>query len=216
MFTGIVEEVGQVVNFIKKSDFANIKIKCKTVLENTEIGDSIAVNGVCLTVVKKDSDSFSADISYETLERSTFKYCTVGWLVNLERALTLNKRLGGHIVQGHVDAVGKIVDIIKFKDAYKLHVSYPAEIDKYIAEKGSITIDGISLTIAKEIDNNTFEVAVIPHTFDVTNLKNKRGGDFVNIEVDVIARYIEKLLKKENNTSKLYKNIQNLMTLEDF
>lgn len=216
MFTGIVEETGKVVFFQKKSDFAKIKIKCDTVLEKTQIGDSIAVNGVCLTVVDLDEDSFSADISYETIERSTFKYCTTGWTVNLERALTLEKRLGGHLVQGHVDGIGKIVKIMEYKDAYKLQVLYPSELDKYIAVKGSITIDGISLTVASEIAANTIEVAVIPHTFVVTNLKDKKSGDYVNIEVDVIARYLEKLLKKEKDTSKLYEDIQNLMSLEDY
>ncbi|BAI80566.1 riboflavin synthase, alpha subunit [Deferribacter desulfuricans SSM1] len=216
MFTGIVEETGKVVFFQKKSDFAKIKIKCDTVLEKTQVGDSIAVNGVCLTVVDLDENSFSADISYESIERSTFKYCTTGWAVNLERALTLEKRLGGHLVQGHVDGIGKIVKIMEYKDAYKLQILYPSELDKYIAVKGSITIDGISLTVASEIAANTIEVAVIPHTFMVTNLKDKKSGDYVNIEVDVIARYLEKLLKKEKDTSKLYEDIQNLMSLEDY
>jgi len=215
MFTGIIEETGKVASIQRKGDFAVLTIKCKKVLENTKLGDSIAVNGVCLTATAITSDTFCADISYETIKKSTFADISDGSAVNLERALTLSTRLGGHLVSGHVDAVGNIERLIKNQSAYILTIRYPDEIDKYIAEKGSICVDGISLTTAK-CANGVFEVAVIPHTYEETSLKGKRQGAKVNLEVDMISRYLEKLLKSSEKTDTLIGNLSSLINQEDF
>ncbi|MGA1846917.1 riboflavin synthase [Deferribacter abyssi] len=215
MFTGIIEEIGKVKSVQNNSNSFVITIECNKVLEDTNIGDSISVNGVCLTVITMGNNFFSADISYETLNKSSLKYLKNGDVVNLERALTLTSRLGGHLVLGHVDGLGVIKGIRKMGESYILSVSYPTKLDKYIAEKGSVTVDGISLTVASQREY-TFNVAVIPHTFEFTALKYKTTGDYVNIEVDVLARYLEKLLKNEEKTSKLYENLKYLEGLEDF
>jgi riboflavin synthase len=213
MFTGIIEEIGNVVNIRRSSDSAILSINCSKVLENTEIGDSIAVNGVCLTVVTLENQIFTADISYETLNKSSMKNITKGSKVNLERALTLNTRLGGHLVSGHVDAVGTIKTIKEISNSYILSVEFPSSINKYISKKGSICIDGISLTVA-DIHSNILEVAVIPHTFENTILKYKKSGSTVNIEVDLLARYLEKLIY--NQDSNLNEKLQQLGDLEEF
>lgn len=215
MFTGIVEEVGKIASVSRKGDFAVLTVRCGKVLEGSRIGDSIAVNGVCLTVTSMSSDSFCADISYETIRKSTFADITDGSAVNLERALTLSTRLGGHLVSGHVDAVGVIEKFTQNQSAYVLTVRYPDEIDRYIAEKGSVCVDGISLTTAK-CAKGTFEVAVIPHTYEGTALKGKRQGSRVNLEVDMIARYLEKLLKSSEKTDTLMDNLSGLLNQEDF
>jgi riboflavin synthase len=196
MFTGIIEETGKIDALNIKGSSAVIRIRCTKVLEDSKIGDSIAVNGVCLTATEISGDSFSADISYETLKRTSLAGASAGTRVNLERALTLTTRLGGHIVSGHVDGLGTVDSVIPKGDSYVLRIRFPQEMDKYIAEKGSITIDGISLTVAS-LNGLTFDVAVIPHTFKETVLSDKRRGDKVNLEADVIARYLEKLIKKE-------------------
>lgn len=201
MFTGIVEEVGKINSVVKSSSSIKISIKCQKVLENSKLGDSIAVNGVCLTITDIKDNCFFADVSYETINKSSLKNIISNEPVNLEKALTLSTPLGGHLVQGHVDNTGVIASIIKKDESYTLKVNYPNSIDKFIVEKGSISIDGISLTIAKVL-NNSFEVAVIPHTFHNTTLSNKKNGDLVNLEVDMIARYAEKLLK---NSTKEYR-----------
>lgn len=215
MFTGIVEEVGSVASINRKGDFAVLTIKCGKVLEGSQVGDSIAVNGVCLTVTSMTSGSFSADISYETIRKSTFADIANGSPVNLERALTLSTRLGGHLVSGHVDAVGVIEKFTQNQSAYVLTVRYPDEIDRYIAEKGSVCVDGISLTTAK-CSGGVFEVAVIPHTYEETALKGKRQGSKVNLEVDMIARYLEKILKSSEKTDTLMDNLSGLLSQEDF
>ncbi|UOD34340.1 riboflavin synthase [Deferribacteraceae bacterium V6Fe1] len=197
MFTGIIEELGKIKNLSIKGKDASICIEAHKVIEDTKIGDSIAVNGVCLTVVKLDKNIFWADLSFETLNKSSLKNLKPSNFVNLERALTLNTRLGGHLVSGHVDCVGKIAGIDRKGDSYELKVSYSKDIDRFIAIKGSVTLDGISLTVS-DIKNNTLSVAVIPHTFENTNLKFKRAGDLINLEVDVIARYLEKLMNKSD------------------
>ncbi len=202
MFTGIIEETGKISSYVKQGSSAIVRVECSKVLENTILGDSIAVNGVCLTATKLGSNFFEADISYETIERSSLKRMLVGHVVNLERALTLSSRLGGHIVQGHVDATATIQSVIKHGNSYVLKISYPNNLDKYITDKCSVTIDGISLTVAKTV-NNILEVAVIPHTFENTNLKDKTSGDIINLEVDQIARYVEKLLKNENADARM-------------
>ena len=194
MFTGIIEETGKVISIIKTGSSAKIKIGCEKVIENTALGDSIAVNGVCLTAVSIGSNYFEADISSETLNKSSLSSVNIGAFVNLERALTLSTRLGGHLVQGHIEGAGVLNKIIKSGEFYNITVSYPNELDKYIVEKGSIAIDGISLTVVNVV-NKSFSVAVIPHTFENTNLKYKKNGDIVNLETDILARYVEKMIK---------------------
>ena len=184
MFTGIVEETG----FIKSFDGHKLIVECSKVLENTQIGDSIAIDGCCQTVVAMNANSFSADVSSETLKIT--KGFKTGECVNLERALLPQTRMGGHIVQGHIDGTGKYLGDMTFE--------VPKELDKYIVYKGSITVNGVSLTVSKN-QNNTFSVAIIPHTLENTNLKYLKIGDLVNIETDILGRYVEKFLSTKNN-----------------
>lgn len=192
MFTGIIEEVGKVRSIKKGANSAVISIDARTVLSDVHIGDSIAVNGVCLTVVSYDKSGFSADVMHETLNRSSLGNLRSGSPVNLERAMAAGGRFGGHIVSGHIDGTGKIVNIKQDDNAYWYTISADAGILRYIIEKGSITIDGISLTVAY-IDNSVFRVSIIPHTRANTNLGTKSAGDVVNLENDLIGKYVEKL-----------------------
>lgn len=201
MFTGIVEEIGVIKEFSKSRNSALIVVECKKNLEGTEVGDSIAIDGVCQTVTSLTSSSFSAQVSSETLNVTTFSNFKVGMKINLERALALNGRLGGHIVSGHVDGLGKVKKIEKLSEFYNITFEVKKDLTKYIAKKGSITVNGVSLTIA-DIVSNEFNIAIIPHTFENTSLKNLQKGDFVNIEVDILAKYIEKILSTDNNTSR--------------
>ena len=196
MFTGIIEELGKV---IRLSD-SQITISAQTVLNGTKIGDSIAVNGVCLTVIRIDKTSFDADISPETKRITTLKNLRTGSAVNLERALAADGRFGGHIVSGHIDGTGRSKYIKKDGDFYNIGIELPYELSKYVAKKGSIAVNGISLTIAG-IDENLIEIAVIPHTFENTNLKDLNIGDYVNIETDILAKYVEKFLSTSDNKS---------------
>ncbi len=184
MFTGIVEETG----FIKSFDGKRLVVECSKVLEGTKIGDSISIDGCCQTVTSMTSNTFSADVSAETL-RITKGFKT-GECVNLERALTPQTRMGGHIVQGHVDGTAKYLGDMTFEVS--------GELDKYIVYKGSITVNGVSLTVSKN-QNSTFSVAIIPHTLENTNLKYLKTGDLVNIETDILGRYVEKFLSTKNN-----------------
>ena len=184
MFTGIVEETG----FIKNFDGKKLVVECSKVLESTKVGDSIAIDGCCQTVTAMSSNTFSADVSSETLR--IIKGFKVGDCVNLERALTPSTRMGGHIVQGHVDGTAKYLGNMTFE--------VPKDLDKYIVYKGSICVNGVSLTVSKN-QNNTFAVAIIPHTLENTNLKYLKTGDFVNIETDILGRYVEKFLSTQNN-----------------
>lgn len=184
MFTGIVEEIG----IIKSFDGKRLVVDCSKVLENTKLGDSIAIDGCCQTVVSMNSNTFSADVSTETLKIT--KGFTTGAKVNLERALTPSTRLGGHFVQGHVDGTAKYLGNMTFEISQ--------ELDKYVIYKGSITVNGVSLTVSKN-QNKTFSVAVIPHTLENTNFKNLKVGDIVNIETDILGRYVEKFLYSQNN-----------------
>lgn len=193
MFTGIIEEKGTVLSLKLSGNSGTIKIKAKTVLQDCNIGDSIAVNGVCLTVTSKDTESFTADVMAETVRRSNLSELKSNSKVNLERAMTLNKRFGGHIVSGHIDGKGTITQITKEENAIWYKISSTPEILKYIIQKGSITIDGISLTVAKVSDTD-FSVSVIPHTAEVTTLSSKTKGDIVNLENDIIGKYVEKLI----------------------
>ena len=200
MFTGIVEETGEIKNFIRYSNGAEVEVACKKVLEGTKIGDSISINGVCETVTSVSQSGFRAKISDETLCVTTFSNFRQGDIVNLERALTLNSRLGGHIVSGHVDCIGKLVNIENLSDFYNLEFEIPSEQEKYVVYKGSITVNGVSLTVAK-VNGNVFEIAVIPHTYENTNLKGLNVGNFVNIETDILGKYVEKMLSVRDNKS---------------
>lgn len=208
MFTGIIEEIGTVKSFSKDTNGATVCIECHTVLENTKLGDSIAINGACQTVTDLTNTTFSARVSDETLSVTNFANFKTGSQVNLERALTLNSRLGGHIVSGHVDCCGKYISIEQLTDFYNLTFEVPESNAKYIIHKGSVTVNGISLTVAK-IERNMFTVAIIPHTYSNTNLKNLSLGDSVNIETDILGKYIEKFLSaKDNNNSISMKFLQ--------
>ena len=193
MFTGIIEELGRVHSVEQNGENARIVIEARTVTEGTKHGDSIAVNGVCLTALDVTSNSFAADVSKETLERSTLGRLKPNSPVNLERAVTPATRLGGHIVQGHVDATGKFLEAVDHGGSWTVRIAYPPEIAQYLVFKGSVTVEGISLTIAALADNH-FDIAVIPKTWEVTNFSHLRPGDEVNIEADVIAKYVERIL----------------------
>ena len=193
MFTGIIEELGHVREIERRGEDARIVIEARTVTEDSHDGDSISVNGVCLTVVDVKPDSFAADVSKETLFRSTLGYLKPGSPVNLERAVTPATRLGGHIVQGHVDARGKFLGSENHGDSSTFRFAYPKEIARYLVLKGSVAVEGISLTIANLTDDH-FEIAVIPKTLEVTNFPLLQAGDEVNLEADVIAKYVERML----------------------
>ena len=192
MFTGIIEEVGMLKELSIGNGFGVMEIKCSRVLEDTKIGDSIATNGVCLTVREKSSDSFKAEVMGETLAKSNLGSLKVGDKLNLERALRLSDRLGGHIVSGHIDGVGKIVSIKEERDGTWFTISAPKDVLKYIIYKGSIGIDGISLTVA-DVTDEVFKVSVIPHTIENTILIDKQINSKVNLECDLIGKYIRKI-----------------------
>ena len=193
MFTGIIEELGSVRSIEERGENARIVISARLVTEGTNHGDSISVNGVCLTALDVRPDSFAADVSKETLQRSTLGSLRPGSPVNLERAVTPATRLGGHIVQGHVDARGRFTAVEDHGESWTVRISYPKEIGRYLVFKGSVAVEGISLTIAG-LSDDQFEVAIIPKTWEVTNLSHLKPGDEVNLEVDIIGKYIEKLL----------------------
>lgn len=203
MFTGIIEELGTVRSLAISGSSGQIRIKASKVLENTKIGDSIAVNGVCLTVVTLESDGFTADVMAETVRRTSFADLKNGSPVNLERAMAADGRFGGHIVAGHVDGTGKISSLKKEENAVWVTINAGDDILDLVVEKGSITIDGISLTVAG-VGEGYFQVSVIPHTGKETNLLGKKPGDLVNLETDIVGKYIRKLMgleKKENEKS---------------
>ena len=193
MFTGIIEELGSVRSVEERGENARIVIEAHLVTEGTNHGDSISVNGVCLTALDIHANSFAADVSRETLLRSTLGSLKPGTPVNLERAVTAATRLGGHIVQGHVDARGEFVSVQDHGDSWTVRIAFPPEIARYLVFKGSVAVEGVSLTIAN-LDENYFEIAVIPKTWEVTNLSRLKPGDGVNLEVDVIGKYVERLL----------------------
>jgi riboflavin synthase len=194
MFTGIIEELGSVRSIEMRGDNARMVIAANVVTEGTNHGDSIAVNGVCLTALDVRRDSFAADVSRETLSRSTLGNLKPGTPVNLERAVTPATRLGGHIVQGHVDARGTFTGVEDHGESWTVRIGFPKEIGRYLVFKGSVAVEGISLTIANLADD-FFEVAIIPKTWEVTNLSQLKPGDGVNLEVDVIAKYVERLVQ---------------------
>ena len=196
MFTGIIEETGRVKTITQN----RITVEAKIVTEDTKPGDSIAVNGVCLTVTKIGKDFFDADISPETLRVTALDNLKSGSLINLERAVQVGARLGGHIVTGHVDGTGSGKYIKKEGGFYNIAIEIPSELTKYVVKKGSITVNGMSLTVA-DINTDIVSIAVIPHTFENTNLKNLQVGENVNIETDILAKYVEKFLSTSDNKS---------------
>lgn len=193
MFTGIIEELGHVREIEPRGEDARLVIEAGTVTSGSHDGDSISVNGVCLTALDVKPDSFAADVSKETLFRSTLGKLQAGSPVNLERAVTPETRLGGHIVQGHVDATGKFIGSENHGDSWTFRFGYPKEIARYLVFKGSVAVDGISLTIAN-LTNDYFEIAVIPKTLELTNFSALEPGDEVNLESDIIAKYVERIL----------------------
>lgn len=192
MFTGIVEEIGRIKQIQHGQHSAVLTIEAGKVLEDVHLGDSIAVNGICLTVTTFGENYFTADVMHETLNRSSLSGLKTGSRVNLERAMAANGRFGGHIVSGHVDGVGKVVNIRKDDTAIWYTIQAESKILRYIVEKGSITIDGISLTVAN-VNAEEFAISAIPHTVEVTTLRERRVGDSVNLENDIIGKYVEKL-----------------------
>lgn len=194
MFTGIVEEMGVVKELRRGTDAARLTISASTVLDGTVVGDSISVNGVCLTVVEKSGTSFSADVAQETLKVTNLGEIRIGQRVNLERAMTLSARVGGHLVTGHVDSVGMIKEKRQEGNSWRIFITAPESALRYIIKKGSIAVDGISLTVA-DLEKDRFCVAVIPHTAQVTTLGLKSPGESVNLETDLIGKYVERLLQ---------------------
>lgn len=194
MFTGLIEEVGKVLDIVVKNDIWTITIECEKIVNNISIGDSVAVNGVCLTVKEFNSNSFKVDVMAETIRKTNIEFLKIDSKVNLERALRVGDRLGGHMVSGHIDGIGVIEGFEKEGDAIQVSVSATGGILKYVVYKGSVAIDGISLTV-NYVDDEIFKVSIIPHTKEVTTLTKKKVKDLVNIECDVVGKYIEKFLK---------------------
>lgn len=195
MFTGLIEEQGEIIKLDRKGSNLDIGIKASLILEDMKIGDSIAIDGVCQTITKINSDNFEVTAIDETLKLTNFNSYKIGDKVNLERCLKPNDRLGGHIVQGHVDAIGELISIEDMNGSYELNVKIPQSLNKYIIHKGSIALNGISLTVAAITDNQV-KVCIIPKTWEATNLSTLDPGSPINIEVDQIAKYIEKLTIK--------------------
>ena len=213
MFTGIVEEVGKVDNIKKGVKSSIITVTANKIFEDIHIGDSIAVNGVCLTVTNFNDNTFTADVMNETLSRSSLGELSKGSYVNLERAMPINGRFGGHIVSGHIDGTGEITNIQKDDNAIWYTVKANDSLMKYIVEKGSIVIDGISLTVAK-VSDKKFSVSIIPHTASQTILSHRKIGDNVNLENDIIGKYVDKLINFRSD-NKAQSNITREFLIEN-
>lgn len=196
MFTGIIEEVGTVTGIERGDGAARYTVAAETVSQDACIGDSITVNGACLTLVERKGQELSFDVVYETIQRTAFGSLAIGDLVNMERSLQANGRFSGHIVQGHVDGTGTIASIREVEGSYYVYVTALNSLMRYVVRKGSIAIDGISLTVV-EADDKTFSVAIIPYTWEHTNFHTRRAGDIVNLETDIIGKYVEKLVGGE-------------------
>lgn len=194
MFTGLIEEVGSVLRLTKVAHGAHLHVRATTVLEETRIGDSIAVNGACLTVVTMNGGSFAVDCMPETLEHTTIGSLHSGDAVNLERAMMLGDRLGGHLVLGHVDAVGEVLSVKVRSNAWEIRITLPPTLRGFVAPKGSITVDGISLTVT-DVTDHDFGLGIIPHTLGVTTLATVKAGRLVNLEADVLARYVKQAME---------------------
>lgn len=210
MFTGLIEEVGRIVSTVRSRNIFEVVVEAGTVLEDLKIGDSIAISGVCQTVTDLGNSTFTVQAVEETLARTTFGKLKKGDPVNLELALRLNDRLGGHIVQGHVDGVGRVTSVQKLGENVLMSIAPETPLEKYIAEKGSIAIEGISLTVTFA-RRGEFGVSIIPHTFKTTTLTSIRRGDEVNLETDIFAKYIEKLMMGKS----VNKSALRLDTLQD-
>lgn len=207
MFTGIIEEVGHIVSVTIRGKSMDLTVEATTIIDDITIGDSISIGGVCQTVTEIGDSTFAVQAVEETIKRSTFRKLKKGSAVNLERALRLEDRLGGHLVQGHVDGTGRITSKKEYADNVLLSVTPETGLDRYIVEKGSISIDGISLTVSYT-KSGEFGVSIIPHTYKSTTLATIRTGDLVNLETDIIAKYIEKLL--EGKTSLTINHLKEL------
>lgn len=194
MFTGIIEELGRIVDVERRDAGARVTVAAELVTSDISNGDSIAVNGVCLTAIDLSNGSFAADVSPETLDKTTLSSLAPGSYVNLERALLPTTRFGGHIVQGHVDATGTFISATQTGDFYTVKIGFPDELAHYFVHKGSAAVEGISLTIAS-LDQNSFDIAVIPKTWEMTNLSHLAPGDTVNLEADIIAKYVERMMR---------------------
>ncbi|MDP9160140.1 MAG: riboflavin synthase [Acidobacteriota bacterium] len=203
MFTGIIEEVGRVPSVSNQRGGRRLIVEASQVTRELREGDSVAVSGVCLTALEITPSSFAADLAQETWDVTSFSRIKKGALVNLELPLRANGRFGGHIVQGHVDGMGKLIALDRLQAGdYRLHVEIPAALARYVISRGSLSIEGVSLTVAK-IEDTQVEVAIIPHTIEMTNLKSLRPGDPVNLEVDLVAKYIEKMMGSKQEDSRI-------------
>lgn len=194
MFTGIIEELGTVRNIRKKSDSAILEIGANKIFKEMSIGDSLAVNGACLTIVKLNEYSFSFDVINETLDSTNLKFLKAGDRVNLERPLKLSSLLSGHLISGHIDYIGRIAGLKKTKDIFEISIRIPDEFMEFVIPKGSIAVDGVSLTVSN-IENDTFSVCLIPFTETMTTLGLKKKQDFVNIELDIIGKYVKYIIR---------------------
>lgn len=209
MFTGIIEEIGHVKSLHRGAKSFTLEVEADVVMQGTQVGDSIATNGVCLTVTSLTGHGFTADVMPETVQRTALGELKAGSPVNLERALSLQTRLGGHIVSGHIDGTGRIADRRQDDTALWLTVECDSRLLRYVIEKGSITIQGVSLTVAR-VDERSFAVSLIPHTQSATTLHAARIGDSVNLENDIIAKYVEKLLGKAPSEEGLLEKLRQL------
>jgi riboflavin synthase len=200
MFTGIIEEIGRIEGITPIAGGITIRIHSDKIIEDVAVNDSVCIDGVCLTVTNKSKNTFLVDAVGATLEKTTFHNIRADAFVNLERSVRLSDRLGGHLVQGHVNGIGSISEIKKLGENYLVKIIVPEDLEKYLIKEGSIAINGISLTIAN-LNRNEISISVIPHTWQNTNLKDKDVNDKVNIEIDILAKYVEKLLTRYNNSS---------------
>jgi riboflavin synthase len=197
MFTGLIEEIGKIKRITKGSRSYQYSIEAKLILDDLKIGNSVSTDGACLTVVEKNASGFIVDIMEETVKRTNFSQLKIGDSINLERALKLSDRLGGHLVSGHIDGIGKITKIQKVDIANLIHIEAPQEILNQLIQKGSVAIDGISLTVI-EVSDRDFQIGIIPHTAKETTLLNKEIGDLVNVETDLMGKYIQRFLRQES------------------
>ena len=209
MFTGLIEEIGIIKSINNVGGGKRITVECKEILSDTKVDDSISINGICQTVVKMNSNSFEFDSVEETIKKTTIRFWKENQEVNLERALKLSDRLGGHLVMGHVDTVGEVLRIKKLQSSVIYEVAFPESFSKYIIQHGSITINGTSLTIANHT-SSTLEVSIIPHTLTKTLIKDLRTGDLVNLEFDMIGKYVEKLLGGKNSGGLTFNKLEEL------
>ena len=200
MFTGIIEEIGKIERITPIAGGITIRIHYGKIIEDVAVNDSVCIDGVCLTVTNKSKNTFLVDAVGATLEKTTFHNLKADAHVNLERSVRLSDRLGGHLVQGHVNGIGSISEIKKLGENYLVKIIVPEDLEKYLIKEGSIAINGISLTIA-DLNRNEISISVIPHTWQNTNLKDKEVNDKVNVEIDILAKYVEKLLTRNHNSS---------------